>query len=244
MTETMTIQMSYKCAKCKDEGFIYYEKEDEYGNIRQYAKPCECRIKENNEKRIAKANVSELFKKCTFYNFKEHTLEQEKVKKKCVDFYRQLVNCDVEVKVKWLLLSGQVGSGKTHLAISILNNLIKNGINVLYTNYKDLIRELSQSAMDKLEYDQHINKCVNADVLLIDDLFKSRNNAEITKATLEYMYQIINKRYLNNAITIFTSEKSVNELLEIDEAIGSRIVQMTNKEFIVNMEKIKNYRLL
>lgn len=236
-------QMSYKCDECKDEGFIYYEKEDRFGNKRLVAKECLCRIQANNEKRIKSANVSELFKVCNFLNYKETTDEQARVKALCVSFYNDVRN-DMEDKATALLLLGQVGSGKTHLAVATLNNLIANSFNCLYSNYKDLVRYLSQIALDKDAYNSEIQKYIKADILLIDDLFKSRNSSEITTAQLNYIYEIINQRYVNNKITIVTSEKNIEQLLKIDEAIASRIIQMTKKKYIVDMNNIKNQRMI
>ena len=237
--------MSYKCDICKDEGFIYFEKKDEYGNVYQTAKRCKCRIDEINENRIKQANVSELFAKCTFLNFKENSDKQKQVKRMCVEFYRQGIDEKLgdDEKAQFMLLCGQVGSGKTHLAVATMNNFIANSYKALYTNYKDLVRTLSQNAMDKDAYASEIKKCLEADILLIDDLFKSRNSSEITTAQLNYIYEIVNQRYANRQLTIFTTEKSVQQLLDIDEAIGSRIVELAKKKYVVDMTGIANQRM-
>ena len=55
-------------------------------------------------------------------------------------------------------------------------------------------------------------------------------------------FYILNDRYNSGLATIISSEKTINEILGIDEAIGSRIVERA-KEFITNIEKKDNYRL-
>ena len=97
--------------------------------------------------------------------------------------------------------------------------------------------------MDKDAYASEIRKCLDADILLIDDLFKSRSNNEITTAQLNYIYEIVNQRYANRQLTIFTTEKSVQQLLDIDEAIGSRIVELAKKKYVVDMTGIANQRM-
>ena len=58
------------------------------------------------------------------------------------------------------------------------------------------------------------------------------------------MFDIINYRYLNNKACIFSSEKPLLEVLNIDEAIGSRIFEMA-KNYNIEIERniSKNYRL-
>ena len=73
-----------------------------------------------------------------------------------------------------MMFLGQVGSGKTHLAIAISNLLLDKGIGVIYMPYRDSITNLKQSILDEENYQREISKYKNAQVLLIDDLFKGR----------------------------------------------------------------------
>lgn len=237
---------SYNCDKCKDEGYIYFNKKDKFGQEHLTAKPCECLIKRNNEKRVAKSNVSELFRNCTFTTFEERSPRQKEVKELCIEFYKQAVSkeIDKDSKATAILLLGQVGAGKTHLAVAMMNNFIANNYNSLYTNYKDLVRTLSQNAMDKFVYKEEMDKCINADVLLIDEFFKCDNISELTSAQKNYMYEIINTRYNNRSLTILTSEKSIQEILQVSDALGSRLFQMANQKYVVDMTGIANQRMI
>lgn len=74
---------------------------------------------------------------------------------------------------------------------------------------------------------------------MIDDLFKGN----ITGSDVNIMFEIVNFRYLNNLPLIVSSEKSINEIMEIDEAIGSRLYEMS-KGYVVNINGKKlNYRM-
>ena len=243
---TQITAKSYNCDKCKDEGYIYFNKKDKFGQEHLTAKPCECLIKKNNEKRIEKSNVSELFKNCTFTSFEERSPKQKEVKELCIEFYKQVVSKDIakEDKATAILLLGQVGAGKTHLAVAMMNNFMAKNYNALYTNYKDLVRTLSQNAMDKFVYKEEMDKCINADVLLIDEFFKCDNISELTSAQKNYMYEIINTRYNNRSLTILTSEKSIQEILQVSDALGSRLFQMANQKFVVDMTGIPNQRMI
>ena len=50
------------------------------------------------------------------------------------------------------------------------------------------------------------------------------------------MFEIINYRYINKLPIIVSSEYSIDELLNFDEAIGSRIYEMC-KDYLVEIEK-------
>ena len=66
-----------------------------------------------------------------------------------------------------------------------------------------------------------------------------------TSADIMIAFEILNYRYMNqDLITIISTEKSVDEILEIDEAIGSRLYQRSKKYCIkLPSDKSKNYRM-
>ena len=57
------------------------------------------------------------------------------------------------------------------------------------------------------------------------------------------MYEIVNYRYMNNMPIIISTEKSLNDLLIFDEAIGSRLIEMCRRNIIQLQGKELNYRL-
>ena len=74
---------------------------------------------------------------------------------------------------------------------------------------------------------------------MIDDLFKGK----ITDSDINIIYEIIDYRYFKSLPVIITTEKSIDELLKIDEAIGSRLYEMS-KNHLVNIKGEKlNYRI-
>ena len=76
--------------------------------------------------------------------------------------------------------------------------------------------------MDSENYNRAMSRYKYARVLLIDDLFK----VSITSSDINIMLEIINYRYLNKKPMIISTEKYLNDLLSIDEALGSRIIEM------------------
>jgi len=57
------------------------------------------------------------------------------------------------------------------------------------------------------------------------------------------MFEIINHRYFNNLPIIVSTEMKMEELLQVDEALGSRVIEMCKKYRVgINSKKL-NYRI-
>jgi DNA replication protein DnaC len=139
-----------------------------------------------------------------------------------------------------MALLGQVGSGKTHLLMAVSNNLLSKGIQVRYFEF---VEEFNDLKSDFNRFKKKIDRLKEVEVLFIDDLFKGREHPTAFEAT--QMFGIINYRYLNKKPILISSEHTIDSLVEIDEAIGSRIFEMCH-DFIVQIKgdlKELNYRL-
>lgn len=136
---------------------------------------------------------------------------------------------------------GQAGSGKTHISIALAINLLKAKANVVYMPYRESIVSIKQNILDKDSYMESLLKYKQCQVLLIDDLYKGK----VSSSDINIMFEIVNYRYLNHLPMIISSELSFKEILDYDEAVGSRLYEMS-KDFIVTMDKeiSKNYRLM
>lgn len=220
----------YKCSKCRDLRYIIENDE---------AIPCECKSLREAEDILKNSGISEGFRKKTFQNFnynhninllKAYTSATKYVK----DFYQLLPSRNNSI-----MFLGQVGSGKTHLSMAISNILMDNGIGVLYMPYRESIIKLKQNIMDSEYYNREISRFKNAKVLFIDDLFKG----SISGSDINTMFEIINHRYFNGLPVIVSCEKTVDALLNIDEAIGSRLVEMCEGHVVEIKDKKLNYRV-
>lgn len=145
-------------------------------------------------------------------------------------------------RINSICLLGQPGTGKTHLLTALANNFInKKQISVLYFPFVEGFNNLKD---DFSLLEEKITKMKRVGLLYIDDLFKGRDIP--TPFQLEQMFGVINYRYLNYLPIMVSSEKTVDELCDIDEALGTRIYQMS-KDYTVVIEgdrKILNHRLV
>lgn len=212
----------FKCPKCQDTGYIIE------GN---FATPCECLKARQTEKNLKRASFNALFADKDFTNYEAVTKGHGMIKSRCIAFTKQ-------DECKALLILGSVGCGKTHLAVATLKELAKTKI-VDAVSYVELVRKLSANALDEESYYKILGKYTEVECLLIDDLFKGK----VTEANAKQMYELINARYVNSRITIVTSEHVSKKLLDIDEATASRLLQMSGKKYLLDITKLKNYRL-
>jgi DNA replication protein DnaC len=137
-----------------------------------------------------------------------------------------------------IALLGKSGAGKTHLLSAIANELIDRGVPILYFPFVEGFNEIKDD-FEMLE--SRINKMQKIDVLFIDDMFKGRK--EPTQFQIEQMFAVINYRYINHLPMLISSEKTINDLIQIDEALGSRIYEMC-KDYMVELKGDKlNYRM-
>lgn len=117
----------------------------------------------------------------------------------------------------WLLLLGSYGTGKTHLAAAIANQVVELGGPTLFLTVPDLLDWLRFSFdSDKSSLEQRLEEIRSIHLLVLDDL--GTQNA--TPWAEEKLYQIINHRYVNKLPLVVTTNLSLNE---IDGRITSRL---------------------
>ncbi|MBY1372826.1 ATP-binding protein [Clostridioides difficile] len=220
----------YKCLKCKDRLFI--ETDEGF-------KECKCRKLRIAENILKNSGVSEEFRKLKFDNF-NYQVDSSVAKAftKAIEYSNYFEQIR-EIRRNSIIFMGQVGSGKTHLSLAIANSLMNRSISVIYMPYRDSMTLIKQNIMDEETYRREVGKYKSAKVLLIDDLYKGN----ITNSDINIMFEIINYRYLNKMPLIVSTEKNFDELLEIDEVIGSRLIEMSKNYLIELKGKRLNYRI-
>ena len=122
----------------------------------------------------------------------------------------------------FLILMGDVGTGKTHCAISAGYRLLAQGKVVYYTTAVRLLDAL-RAAFRWEDEDGHyalVEKMRTVDVLILDDFGKQRD----TDFAHERLATIIDARHAAGLITIVTTNLSVDELGVWDAATASRLL--------------------
>lgn len=225
------------CELCGGSTWIIYR--DEQG--RDVGKPCKCREKVIYSLLLKASGISEEDSKKGFGGF--NTFNEPALinaKNTATLYYQNFKNME-EKRVNSIMLCGSSGRGKTTLGLAITNNLISAGVGVRYMPYREEMTKLKQELVDgnKYFYEEHMFKLKNARVLFIDDLLKGK----VTETDINILYEIINSRYLQRKAIIISTEKTIEELLAFDEAIASRLIEMSKGYIITFDSSIPNYRL-
>jgi DNA replication protein DnaC len=120
---------------------------------------------------------------------------------------------------------GPAGVGKTHLAVSIIRDLTEKGFASIFCEFGSLLKEIQDSynPVSKSSELKVLAPVFQADVLVLDEL-----GATVpTDWVRDTMYQIINRRYNDNKLTIFTTnylDKPRSEKEQVlEDRIGTRL---------------------
>jgi DNA replication protein DnaC len=233
----------YNCPTCKNKGTIAKLLDNGNGTYSHCFADCKCVETRNSIMRMKRSGLQDIIKDYTFDKFLASEPWQQTIKEAAVNYS--------ENPNGWFALFGQSGCGKTHLCTAISRKFLLDGKRVVYMLWRDEIVRIKDAAMggdDSEELCKLLNRYKTADVLYIDDLFKTGRAADNTMpkptpADINYAFEIINYRYNNPALlTIISSEMSIDELLDIDEAIGGRIYERATA-FTIGKSREKNYRL-
>lgn len=235
-------QVLHHCNVCKDEGFIF--KND---NGYEIAIKCKCQVLKEAEDRLSKSGLGNLLETKTIDNYIAKEGYQKHIKEMAIDYVGEYKNGN---KFSFAIL-GQSGVGKTHIMTAVSRQLLDAGISVKYYIADEIIQNLQACKYDEENYMIEFNKIVNAEVLYIDDLFKSSitnyyQQENIKIDDLKEIFKVINYRYNKSLPILLNSEIHFERFTDIDQAIIGRINEMCNYKYLVSIKPDynKNYRLI
>lgn len=180
-------------------------------------------LKQKQQERINhllnKSGIGERFKNRTFENFK--VTDNNKVALiKSKEFAENFEN-----QSRGIILLGDVGRGKTHLAAAITNAIASDLHTVMFGNITSLLSVIKSTYKKDSELSERdiLEIMAQVDLLIIDDLGKENP----TKNTVSLIYQIVNRRYEDNKLLVATTNYSMTNLKKtIGEATVSRLYEM------------------
>lgn len=218
------------CPKCKNRGAFYRINDD---GANWHIEECECMKARREIWQIERSGLGASLERCTLESFDTET-DLQKLMKSTAERYL------ADSSSNWLFVGGQVGSGKTHICTAVVGELLHRGIAAKYVRWKEISRKLKQVRFDENKYDELMSGLEDIAVLYVDDLFKGNP----TEADIGIAYDILNYRYAEAKPTIISSEKTVAELMQIDEAVASRIIEMADGYCLnISKDESKNMRL-
>lgn len=124
-----------------------------------------------------------------------------------------------------LYFCGGVGTGKTHLAVAVMNELIRRKrVPSLFVTVPELLDNLRETYNKPgRNLDEWMDAVQNADFLVLDDLGSERP----TEWVRERIFVMVNYRYREALPTVFTSNIGPKDLAQqLGERTASRIIAM------------------
>lgn len=222
--------------KCDGSGLIWIKDHEEK---REYMEECKCKEIKLLRKKMVNAQLPEEFKSATINSFSIDIYDQQESKERAAaarriagNFVKKFELMQKQGKGLYLY-SNTKGSGKTRLAASILNAVVKvhdnkdNPLSVYYSSAADLLAEIKKT-FDKesdVKTSDLIDSVKNVDLLVLDDIGVEKAGDWVE----ETFTRILDHRLQNLKVTIFTSNLEIDDLdTQYPQGrISSRIEKMT-----------------
>lgn len=232
-----------KCSKCNDTGWIVVENDGVANAVR-----CSCFLKERSQRLLVRAKIPKRYKHCSLENFEIPQYDEDYENK--LHGAKAAANKFVEdfpLVDLGIIFLGPCGVGKTHLAVTIIKELIeKKSAICLFYDYRDLLREIQDSFSHVSQTSQIavLQPVLDAEVLVVDEL-GSRRSTDWIQDTMSH---ILNSRFNDKKISIITTNFLENPTekseISLEERIGRRLLSKLH-EMCIFIEMIgKDYRKL
>jgi len=129
---------------------------------------------------------------------------------------------------KSLLMLGNAGLGKTHMACSIAKVCMEKGFVVMYSSAQSLFSKIEQT---RFTDEDVIEDILNCDLFILDDL----GAENMTSYSLSVLYNIVNTRMINGRPCIYTSNITSQAALQkrYGEKISSRLMGSCERLYFV-----------
>jgi DNA replication protein DnaC len=178
---------------------------------------CDCKRGQRAAQHLALAGIPERYRDCRLDSFDiqssvpstKHRLEKAlRIGRGYIDnFYTR----DGKIRQSGLIFVGNPGGGKTHLAASILSEVVERyHVRGLFVDFTSLLHQL-QSTFDSDSVESKravLDPVIKTDLVVLDELGAQKS----TEWVMNTLYLIINSRYTAGRPTLFTTNYRLGDL--------------------------------
>lgn len=206
---------------CKGAGWLkkYTNGRDVLGGVALVA--CDCTDRERQYRVWQRARTASGLSEALFY----HTFDNYRADRQPGAYKAARAFCD-DPRASWLVLFGEVGTGKTHLAVAIVNALLGSPQwHPVYVVVPEMLRHL-KAGFDTGEHTQRWEDIKATEVLVLDD-YGTEQRTEWTDATI---FELLDYRYARGKATVVTTNLKPSEM---PPRIASRLTDRARSRFVV-----------
>lgn len=217
--------MKGRCGECDGTGYVIVEKDG-----REFARACACRTRaaaSSADALFTLCRIPPRYEHCTLATFEPGNPSLRQALEKAMAYCQGYPYLGTEDEGLGLLFTGDNGVGKTHLAVSVLRELVAvKGARGQFWDFNELIREIkgSYNPETKTSELQVLEPVIDADVLLLDDL----GAWKMTDWMNDTLFYILNSRYLAKRPTLITTN-----FQDVDPRAALAADPMRRKEFLI-----------
>jgi DNA replication protein DnaC len=218
------------------------------------SRACACQEMEREERRLIASHIPGRYRDCILDSFEIYKDADRSLGEALLTARKFVDSYPVDTAGKGLLFTGSIGVGKTHLAVGVLQRLVRErGVRGLFCDYRELLKSIQNSYNAQVQTTELelLKPVFSAEVLVLDDLGAQKPNEWVW----DTVALILNSRYNDKLTTIITTNyadlpagkgaKNDPERAAREPSLGDRIgdrmlsrlaemcirVEMTGKDF-------------
>jgi DNA replication protein DnaC len=182
------------------------------------ARRCRCRTQDAHRRLLEAARIPHRYEGCSLGNYQPANNNGSQLR--AFNHAYRLAREYPPVE-RGLLFTGPCGVGKTHLSVAILRGLIEKGIPCLFYEFGALLKDIQNSynPVSQTSELKVLAPVFEAEVLVLDELGASKP----TDWVGDTMMQVVNARYNDRRLTIFTTNYRDERGQPAEETLEDRI---------------------
>ena len=168
------------------------------------SRECQCQESEREQRRIQAAQIPARYRDCTLDTFEIYHEADRSLAEALLTARRFVEEYPAGTAGKGLLFTGSMGVGKTHLAVGVLQRLVRErGAKGFFCDYRELLKSIQNSYNPEVRTTELelLKPVFAAEVLVLDDLGAQKPNEWVW----DTVALILNTRYNDRQTTIITT---------------------------------------